>query len=273
MLAYHPRMPDQSKFPLAATRIALTRPVGSAGALARRVRALGGTPLSLPGSRLRAPDDAGPARAALRKALACDVVIFTSPAAVRFAAALTRLRSRAQFLAPGRGTAAALRRLGSATVWIPTREDSEGLLALPVLRNVRGQRVGIVGAAGGRGLLDHTLTRRGATVDLAHVYVRAPARLDRRHAAALLRPSRQPLYVLLSSAQALANILAALPADARAALLAGTAVTSSTRLAEATQAAHFARTLVAASAHPGDLLARVRADRPQSGSLLACRHE
>jgi hypothetical protein len=39
------------------------------------------------------------------------------------------------------------------------------------------------------------------------------------------------LYVLLSSAEALTNILAALPGDARRALLAGTPVVSSARRA------------------------------------------
>ncbi|HKT41735.1 MAG TPA: uroporphyrinogen-III synthase, partial [Rhodanobacteraceae bacterium] len=98
--------------PLKGTRIAITRPVGTGAAWARRVRALGGTPLLLPGSSLRAASDARAARAALRMALACDVAIFTSPAAVKFALRLDALRSRATPLAPGAGTRAALRRAG-----------------------------------------------------------------------------------------------------------------------------------------------------------------
>ena len=246
---------------LAGTRIAITRPAGTGAALARRVRALGGTPLSLPGSSLRAAADADAARSALKAALAGDVAIFTSPAAVRFARQLMALRSRAIVLAPGAGTLRALRRTGCRNAIAPAREDSEGLLALPVLRNVRGQRIGIVGAAGGRGLLDRELMARGAKVVHAHVYRRLPARLDRRHVEALRRDPRKPLYVTLSSAEALAHILAALPEGARRTLLVGTAVASSDRLADAARAAGFARTLRAASAHASAMLETVANDR------------
>lgn len=247
--------------PLQGTRIAITRPAGTGAALAQRVRALGGEPLTLPGSSLRAADDTTAARAALKAALACDVVIFTSPAAVRFALQLGALRIRAIALAPGAGTLRALHRAGCTEAQAPAREDSEGLLALPVLQDVRGRRVGIVGAAGGRGLLDRAITARGAGVLHAHVYQRRPARLDRRHAAALVRAPRKPLYVLLSSAEALANLLACLPDAARHVLLAGTAIASSDRLVDAARASGFARTQRAASAHADAMLAAVRDDR------------
>lgn len=243
--------------PLAGIRIAITRPAGTSGAWACRVRKLGGTPLSLPGSSLRAPLDAKAAREALRAALACDIAIFTSPVAVRFARSLGALHGRASTLAPGAGTLRALQRAGCPNAIAPAREDSEGILALPVLQKVRGNRVGIVGAAGGRGLLDGELAARGACVLHAHVYRRLPARLDRRHAEALQRDARKPLYVLLSSAEALANILSGLPPAARRSLLAGTAVTSSARLAAAARKAGFARVLDADSAHAEAMLTAV----------------
>jgi uroporphyrinogen-III synthase len=213
--------------------------------------------LLLPGSSLRAVPDTRAARAALREALACNAVIFTSPAAVKFARRLGALRGPAAILVPGSATQDALRRAGFRNVIAPGREDSEGILALPLLRNVRGKRIGIVGAAGGRGLLDRELAARGATVMHAHVYERAPARLDRRHADALRRDARKPLFVLISSTEALANILAGLPREARRALLRGTAVASSARLAAAARKAGFPRVLRARSAHAGDMLAAV----------------
>lgn len=246
--------------PLKGVRIAITRPAGTGAALANRVRALGGTPLLLPGSSLRATTAARTARASLRKALACDAVIFTSPAAVKFARRLGTLRSRAIVLAPGSGTQRALLHAGYKQPIAPAREDSEGILALPVLRNVRGKRIGIVGAAGGRGLLDRELIARGAEVIHAHVYQRGPARLDRRHADALRRNARAPLYVLLSSAEALANIVTSLPDDALRALLRGTAVASSARLVAAARKAGFARVLRAESAHAGAMLPTITAD-------------
>ncbi|MDE2497618.1 MAG: uroporphyrinogen-III synthase, partial [Xanthomonadaceae bacterium] len=214
-------------------------------------------PMLLPGSSLRAASDARAARTALREALACDTVIFTSPAAVKFARGLGALRSRATALAPGAGTQDALRRAGFRNAIAPAREDSEGLLALPVLRNVRGQRIGIVGAAGGRGLLQRELAGRGAKVIHAHVYERAPARLDRRHADALQRDARRPLYVLVSSSEALTNITASLPRDALRALLRGIAVASSARLATAAHQAGFASVLRASSAHAGEMLGAI----------------
>ncbi|MGH8190696.1 MAG: uroporphyrinogen-III synthase [Rhodanobacteraceae bacterium] len=250
--------------PLGGTRVAITRPAGTGAPLARAVQKLGGTPILLPGSSLRAAVDPGSARKALEVALDCDVVIFTSPAAVRFAKKLARLRSRGEVLAPGTGTRNALRRAG-LVAQAPSREDSEGILGMPILRNVRGRRIGIVGAAGGRGLLVRELRLRGADVVHAHVYRRLPARLDRHHAEALLRDPRRPLYALVSSAEALANIIAALPAHARGALLAGTAVVSSARLADAARDAGFARVLRAASPHAADLLAAVVADRQTVG--------
>jgi len=249
---------------LEGIRVVITRPVGTGAAWANRVRALGGAPLLLPGSSLRAASDARAARADLREALACDAVIFTSPAAVKFARRLGGLRSRAVVLAPGVATQDALRSAGFRNAISPAREDSEGLLALPILRNVRGKRVGIVGAAGGRGLLDRDLAARGAAVIHAHVYERTPARLDRRHADAVRRNSRAPLYVLLSSAEALANIVANLPGDPLRTLLLGTAVASSARIAATAREAGFARVLRAESAHATDMLDAIIAGSPAS---------
>ncbi|HET9817722.1 MAG TPA: hypothetical protein VFP92_00980, partial [Rhodanobacteraceae bacterium] len=93
------------------------------------------------------------------------------------------------------------------------------------------------------------------------VYRRLPARLDRRHAAALRRGDRRkPLYALLSSAEGLANILGALPHDARRVLLAGTAVVSSARLAALARKAGFADVLRATSAGADAMLAAVTID-------------
>ncbi|MGH8211824.1 MAG: uroporphyrinogen-III synthase, partial [Rhodanobacteraceae bacterium] len=196
------------------------------------------------------------AGATLREVLRSDFLVFTSPAAVRFAAKLSSVPARARVIAPGAGTAAALSRVGLDEVSIPERADSEGVLALPELRRVRGKRVGIVGAPGGRGLLQRELAARGARVVVAHVYRRVPARLDRRHLESLLR-GRGPLYVPLSSVEALRNLMQILPGAARGKLLAGTAIASSARLQRVARNAGFARALRAESAHQGDLIAAI----------------
>ncbi|NII73548.1 uroporphyrinogen-III synthase [Dyella sp. SG562] len=238
---------------LAGRAVVITRPAGTAAALARQVRALGGEPLSLPGLSLRGAEDARGATAALRAALRDEVLVFTSPAAVRFAARLAPLRTRATVLAVGQGTARALRRHGIAAI-APQRQDSEGLLDQPALQDLRGRRVALIGAPGGRGLLREQFAARGAQLRELHVYRRVAPRLLRRHVdavAALPRSAR----VLLSSAEALDNLRALLPPAAWSRLCAATAIASSERLAAAARAAGFARVRIAASAMAADLLA------------------
>ena len=244
--------PTSQASALGGRSVVITRPAGTAASLVRLVRARGGVPLLLPGLSLRAAEDAAAARAALDAALDGEVLVFASPAAVRFAAALRPLRTAATVLAVGQGTARALRRHGLAAV-SPSRQDSEGLLALPALHAPRGRRVALVGAPGGRGLLRAALAARGARLCEAHVYRRVPARLDGRHVDAVLRLSPDAC-VLLSSAEALANLRAGLPPAAWTRLCDGVAVASSERLAGVARAAGFARVRVAASARPADLL-------------------
>jgi len=247
------RQPSRNTPDLRGRTVVITRPAGTASALARRVRALGGVPLLLPGLALRGAADTADASSGLHAALAAELVVFTSPAAVRHAAALLPLRTAAAVLAVGQGTARALRRHGVAAPLAPRRQDSEGLLEHPVLQDLRGRRVALIGAPGGRGVLREQLAARGARLHEVHVYRRAPPRLDRRHVEALLRlPSSA--RVLLSSAEALHNLQQSLPAAAWARLCATVAVVSSERLATAAHAAGFARIVPAASALSADLL-------------------
>src|SRR5690606_25631923 len=125
------------------------RPVGGHAPMRRAAAARGARVLALSPWRIDVRDDA-PTRAALTTALEADVVLFTSPAAVRAAAALQRLRAGTgqAWLAVGAGTAAALRRAGIDQVAAPARMDSEGLLSLPALAQVSGRSVGMVTAPG-----------------------------------------------------------------------------------------------------------------------------
>lgn len=234
--------------------LVITRPAGTAGALARRVRALGGTPVLLPGLALRGPEDAATTRAALRDGLAAELVIFTSPAAVRHAGALLSLETAATVLAVGQGTARALRRHGVAAPQAPRRQDSEGLLEHPMLKNLRHRQVTLVGAPGGRGVLRSQLAARGARLREVHVYRRVPPRLDWRHVEAVLGLPGSA-RVLLSSSEALQNLCRLLPSPAWNHLCSAVAVVSSERLAVAAREAGFRHIAVASSALADDLLA------------------
>ena len=206
--------------------------------------------LALSPWRLQALDDPA-SREGLRAALACSRIVFTSPAAVRAATHLRALRAREgqQWFAVGAGTAAALRRAGIATVIAPTRMDSDGLLALPGLQDVRGRDIGLVTAAGGRELIAPTLRGRGARVLRANVYARIATRPSPR-AINDLRALQAPAWLMLSSGAALEQLLATLPADALTALRSAHVAAASDRLARLAQSHGFRHIVTAASAMP-----------------------
>lgn len=242
-----------AKHDLCGRDVVITRPAGTGGAVARRVRAAGGVPVRLPGMALRGIGDTD-TRNALAQAMTASRVIFASPAAVRFAAALQPFPPGIAAIGVGEGTRQALHRAGVASPDAPVRQDSEGVLAMPVLQCIRGVRIALVGAAGGRGLLRSVLEGRGAVLEEVHVYRRLPPRLDRRHLAAIEQLS-VGACVLWSSAEAMTQLQGLLPAAAWARLCRATAVTSSVRLGDAARAAGFRRCVLARSAGADDLVA------------------
>ena len=230
--------------------IAITRPVGQSRALAAGVRALPARPLVLPSSTLRALPDARIPRGA-------DAYVFTSPAAVRFAAGFTPARG-ARVLCVGPSTRAALRRRGIDASSPGDRHDSEGLLALDAVRALaRGDRVVIVGAPGGRDLIAARLGARGVIVAHAHVYERRLPRWTRAHLDSLAAADPRRLAWLVSSAEAVANVRALAGKDF-APLKAARAIAPSERVAQALREAGVTRIAIARSALAVDLLATLR---------------
>lgn len=221
----------------------------------RAAAALGARTLALSPWRIVQLGDNG-ARNALRQALAAPRVVFTSPAAVTAAAALQPLRPSAaqSWVAVGAGSAQALQRAGAGNIESPERMDSEGLLALPALRDVLGLDVGLVTAPGGRGVIATTLAERGARVQRANVYARVPVAPSPR-AVATLRALDTPAWLLLSSGEALEHVLAALPADALVRLREAAVVAASTRLADLARGHGLRVAAVASSARPAAMLA------------------
>lgn len=245
------------KNPLAGWYVISLRPLNQHGGVRRAAARLGARVLAISTLRLQ-PLEAG---AALREALRCERVIATSPAAVRLAHAQRPLAMRRgqRWFALGAGSAAALRRAGVGDVSTPTQgSDSEALLALPELRELRGRRVGLLTAPGGRGLLAEQLRARGARLAIAQVYQREerpvpPARL--RALAALGTRSA----LLLTSSEAFAPLWRALPEPARARLRQRPCIVASERLAAHAQALGFEQVLRADAARPASLLAALGA--------------
>ena len=230
------------------------RPAGEHASLRRAAAAHGARVLALSPWKLLQRDDAA-TRATLRAALAAERVVFTSPAAVRAALALQALRlSRgAIWCAVGAGTASMLRHAGVAAVLSPTRMDSEGLLALPAMTQVRECRVGLVTAPGGRGRIAATLRRRGALLLRANVYERVPVVPPARTVQRLLELDA-PSWLALSSGEALERIVSTLPSAACVQVRRARVVAASERLAGIARGHGFTQIVVAASARPHDLM-------------------
>jgi len=242
--------------PLHGWTVLSLRPRGQHGGLRAAAKRAGARLLALSPHAIECRDDTR-TRAALREALAADIVVFTSPNAVRNAAALQQLAPGHEHgaLAIGIGTRSALRRLGIKAL-APARMDSEGLLAMPALVDVAGRRVGLVTGTGGRNLLAPVLRERGALLTRADVYCRVPvafsARAQARLALALATPQRA--LVVISSAEALAGLLAQTPLAIRDDMSAVAVIAASARLGQSAAEAGFSCIAIAASARPAALL-------------------
>jgi len=148
-----------------------------------------------------------------------DLAVFVSPSAVRIALAAQPPWPPLLAAAVGAGTRRELERAGAKAVIAPAMgADSEALLALPEVQNLRGKRVLIVRGEGGRELLAESLAARGAVVEHAVCYRRAKPAADaaplvaawrRGEVHALVVPSAQALDNF--SAMGGAELVAALP--------------------------------------------------------------
>lgn len=249
-------MHAEPAFPhLAEYYVISLRPAGAHSGLRREATRLGARTFALSPWRIAHCDDAD-TRAALRHALAADVVIFTSPPAVAAASALQALVSGVaqSWLAVGAGTATALKRAGIVGVRAPARMDSEGLLALPEMSTMQGRSVGLVTAPGGRGVIAQTLGDAGVDLRRADVYTRRPTPPSTRRIARLMELPA-PWLLPLSSGEALLRTLASLPPVAAARLREARVLAASARLAELAREAGFTDIHQATDARPASLLA------------------
>jgi uroporphyrinogen-III synthase len=207
------------------------RPAGGHDAMRRAAARRGAGLVALSPWRIVARDD-DDTRCALRGALSAPIAVFTSPAAVRAAATLSPLSTfRGAALGVGGGTAAALRRAGAVDVSAPARMDSDGVLSMPALASIEGRDVALVTAPGGRDRIAPALRARGARVRRVDVYAREAVPLAARQVARL-RALDAPAVLAVSSGQALARVLDALPADAARALRRCAVAVASDRLAD-----------------------------------------
>jgi uroporphyrinogen-III synthase len=168
---------------LAGRRIVVTRPAGQYERLAEMIRAEGGEPIVFPVLEILDLEDTRGLVAAADRLDDYDLAVFISPNAVDKALNVILARRawprRLRAATIGRASEKALARYGVTDVIAPSgRFDSEALLALPQLDDVRGWRVVVFRGDGGRELLGDTLRERGATVDYIECYRRVRPNAD-----------------------------------------------------------------------------------------------
>lgn len=196
--------------PLTGKNIVVTRPAHQARELAAMIGAAGGVASLFPVLEIRDVEDLKPLLAIVARLDEFDLAVFISPNAVNKAmniiTAHRTLPSHLRCAAVGRGGVKELARFGVTEVIAPVRRfDSEALLALPELQDMRGRRVVIFRGDGGRELLGDTLTERGASVEYAECYRRGKPNLD---AAPLLKSwARNELdAITVTSSEGLRNL-------------------------------------------------------------------
>jgi len=200
--------------PLSGLGVLITRPLGQAAGLRARLEAQGARGVVFPTLDIQPPADLASLSQRLEQLALYDFAVFISPTAVEQALArIPAWPEGVRVASVGQGTAATLRESGITGVLVPeSGADSEHLLALPELADMRGRRVLIFRGEGGRELLATALAARGARVDYPECYRRGlpdadPAVLidDWRHGGI------QAVTVL--SAQSLDNLFTLLGAD------------------------------------------------------------
>ncbi len=206
--------PPQARGLLADLGVLVTRPARQAAAFAQKLAALGASPIIYPAIVILPPAD----RARLAEIHATleryDFAFFVSTNAVEYGAPVPGCwPPHLIAFAPGPGTADALACVGISNVRVPlTTFDSEGVLALPELADVRGRRGIVFRGEGGREVLSDALRARGAYVDQVSCYRRSRPSGSAEGLIEALREGRVQA-VTVTSSEGLDNLLAILGSD------------------------------------------------------------
>lgn len=189
-------------------------------------------------------------RASIQELAENRLLIFVSPAAVELGMALIdrywpQYPVTVQWVAVGERTREALSAWGvRAMAPDGDNERSEGLLALPPLQDVAGEKVLILRGRGGRDVLADSLRERGALLSFVELYERVPLTVT--------MPDAGEVAGLVVSSVA---VLDALLASGGAALTARPVIVPSERVAEAARQAGFHNVCCANGAGPAATVA------------------
>jgi uroporphyrinogen-III synthase len=162
--------------PLTGISIAITRPVDQAKKLTALINEAGGIPILFPLIEITPLNDYKQFDAVISDIASYDWAIFISSNAVQNGMprlVKTGVPPNLKFAAIGPTTAKAITEFGISNVLAPKdRFDSESLLALPEIQEVKNKKIMIVRGVGGRDVLAESLKSRGAQVTFAECYQR-----------------------------------------------------------------------------------------------------
>jgi uroporphyrinogen-III synthase len=267
--------PDQrrAKRPLDGLGILITRPTRQAQRLATLIEQQGAKAIRFPTIEILQPADIGPLEKTLSRLDQYKYAIFVSVNAVQAIFNFMRTRNvhfplSLSVMCIGPAGAEALKDAGvDNPVWPQERFDSEGLLALPELKNISGKRIVIFRGDGGRELLGATLAERGACVDYVECYRRSRPRTD---SSSLARQwDRGEIHVTcVTSVQGLRNLYDMIGESGRSRLVNTPIVVVGQRIAKVCRELGFSTDpIVAAEASDEAIVAAIKTWRTTQNSL------
>lgn len=249
--------------PLAGTTIVVTRPAAQSRRFTELATRAGAECVAYPTLEIERLALDTETREEVAAHAPWDWAIYTSVNAVDVAFDELPDHSSRRTAAIGRATARALEARGIAVELRPEAANSEGLLALPSLQAVSGQRVLLVKGAGGRDLLAETLHARGALVRALEVYrrtVASPSAATQSTLRATLARTDTRRVVAVTSSEVLTALLQLAGAGQAAALRAATLLLPGVRVASVAAAAGWTGPIVQASTAEDEAMVRALQD-------------
>lgn len=153
--------------------VLVTRPVHQAMGLRTLIEKAGGNVVLFPTLEILPIENQESLQLRIKRIEEYDVVIFVSANAVRHAMVFWPPCYRPlRLIAIGPGTASTLEQHGLSESTTPSQFSTEGLLDLPLLKQLAGKKIAIFCGENTRPLLKETLKKRGAQVDYLCCYLR-----------------------------------------------------------------------------------------------------
>ena len=196
-------------------RVLNTRPQNQARALSKSITDAGGISIECPTLEIKTTSKAWIRTLPLSEV---NQAIFVSANAVHYC--FTQLKSnniqwptQIKVIAIGQGTAKALHELNIEVNDIPEAPDSENLLNLDTLQQIKNQTVLLFKGEGGRELIERGLLQRGAKTIILNVYKRVLPQIRHQFINSLWRDDLVDI-ILLTSEQSIHNLFKIFSKDA-----------------------------------------------------------